>query len=96
MVAQQLLSSPTFHRGVEKVHKAVRKLRHGPDLEDMGGTKIESRYPSMLLHARSRALKMMQEMMVARNSWTIIWKSSRVNFVAGEDPSNDMISPLDA
>ena len=39
----QLLSSPTFHRGVEKVHRSIRRIRRGPDMEDMG-TKIESRY----------------------------------------------------
>ena len=39
----QLLSSPTFHRGVEKVHRSIRRIRRGPDMEDMG-TNIESQY----------------------------------------------------
>lgn len=39
----QLLSSPTFHRGVHAVAKKVRQLRHGKDPEEMGGTNIESR-----------------------------------------------------
>ena len=39
---RKLLASPTFHRGVHKIHKAVRQARHGPDLEEMGGTKIDN------------------------------------------------------
>lgn len=38
----QLLSSPTFHKGVHAVAKKVRHLRHGKDPEEMGGTNIES------------------------------------------------------
>lgn len=37
----RLLRSPAFHRAVQTVHKRVRQLRHGPDLEEMGGTKID-------------------------------------------------------
>lgn len=37
----QLLASPTFHRMVRNVHKKVREIRHGPDIEEMGGTKID-------------------------------------------------------
>lgn len=37
----RLLASPTFHRAVQNVHKQVRQMRHGPDLEEMGGTKID-------------------------------------------------------
>ncbi|KAL9103957.1 MAG: hypothetical protein Q9163_001063 [Psora crenata] len=37
-----LLASPTFHRGVRKVHKAIQQARHGPGLEEMGGTKIDN------------------------------------------------------
>lgn len=38
----QLLASPTFHRMVRGVHKKMREMRHGPEMEDMGGTKIDS------------------------------------------------------
>jgi hypothetical protein len=37
----QLLSSPTFHRGVGKVAKKVNEIRHGTPMEEMGGTKLE-------------------------------------------------------
>lgn len=37
----RLLASPTFHRTVEKVHKRVRQMRHGPDPEEMSGTNLE-------------------------------------------------------
>ena len=37
-----LLASPTFHRGVRKVHKKVHEIRHGKDPADMGGTNIDS------------------------------------------------------
>ena len=40
----QLLASPTFHRGVEKVHKSIRRMQCGPDMEDMGGANIESQH----------------------------------------------------
>ena len=39
---RQLLASPTFHRAVQNVHKRIRHMKHGPDLEEMGGTKIDS------------------------------------------------------
>ncbi|KAI4261263.1 MAG: hypothetical protein L6R42_003530, partial [Xanthoria sp. 1 TBL-2021] len=41
MTPRQLLRSPAFHRMVRGVHKRVREMRHGPDLEEMGGTKID-------------------------------------------------------
>ncbi|KAI9829575.1 MAG: hypothetical protein M1819_006080 [Sarea resinae] len=34
---EYLLSSPTFHRAVQNVHKKVHELRHGKAPEDMGG-----------------------------------------------------------
>lgn len=37
----RLLASPTFHRAVQNVHRKIRHLRQGPDLEEMGGTKID-------------------------------------------------------
>lgn len=37
----QLLSSPTFHRGVAKVAKTVHKIQHGTPMEELGGTKLE-------------------------------------------------------
>lgn len=39
----KLLASPTFHRAVQNVHRKVRHLRHGPDLEEMGPTNIDSK-----------------------------------------------------
>jgi len=42
----RLLSSPTFHRAVQNVHRKVRQIRHGKDPEDMGGTNIEKSGPS--------------------------------------------------
>lgn len=44
MTSGQLLASPTFQRSVERLHKRIRKMRHGPDPEDMGGTNIESEH----------------------------------------------------
>lgn len=38
----RLLSSPTFHRFVQNTHKTMRRMRHGPDMEDMGGTKLDN------------------------------------------------------
>ncbi|KAK4549115.1 hypothetical protein LTR36_007571 [Oleoguttula mirabilis] len=38
---QQLLRTPAFHRGVEKVAKGVHRLRHGTPPEELGGTKID-------------------------------------------------------
>ncbi len=46
LINLQLLSSPTFHRAVRRVHKKVHEIRHGEkfyDPSEMGGTKIESR-----------------------------------------------------
>jgi len=40
-LVQTLLRSPAFHRGVEKVHKNVHRLRHGKLPEDMGGTNVD-------------------------------------------------------
>ncbi|KAL2039562.1 hypothetical protein N7G274_007834 [Stereocaulon virgatum] len=37
----RLLASPAFHRLVQNIHKGIRQMRHGPDLEEMGGTKID-------------------------------------------------------
>ncbi len=50
---QKLLASPTFHRAVQNVHKRVRHLRHGPDLEEMGGTNIDS----MLCRTGTRGIR---------------------------------------
>lgn len=47
----QLLSSPTFHRGVGKVAKTVHRIRHGTPMEEMGGTKLEREQEcALLLH----------------------------------------------
>ncbi|KAK5107425.1 hypothetical protein LTR62_001286 [Meristemomyces frigidus] len=40
-LVQQLLRTPAFHRGVEKVAKTVHRVRHGTPAEEMGGTKID-------------------------------------------------------
>jgi len=40
-LVQTLLRSPTFHRGVQKIHKHVTELRHGKPPEEMGGTAID-------------------------------------------------------
>ena len=45
----QLLSSPTFNRMVRGVHKKVHDMRHGPNLEDMGGTKIDGQWARSIL-----------------------------------------------
>lgn len=37
----QLIRSPAFNRVVRRLHKKVHEMRHGPDLEEMGGTKID-------------------------------------------------------
>ncbi|KAH8661470.1 hypothetical protein BGZ60DRAFT_413256 [Tricladium varicosporioides] len=37
----RLLASPTFHRGVRRVHKKVHEIRHGKDPSEMGGTAID-------------------------------------------------------
>jgi len=37
----RLLSSPSFHRAVGRVHKKVHELRHGKDPAEMGGTNID-------------------------------------------------------
>lgn len=37
----RLLASPTFHRGVRRVHKKVHELQHGKDPAEMGGTNID-------------------------------------------------------
>ena len=51
----QLLASPTFHRGVEKLHKSIRRIRRGPDMEDMGGTNIESQHLYSKRYAQSKS-----------------------------------------
>ncbi|KFY22877.1 hypothetical protein V491_02693 [Pseudogymnoascus sp. VKM F-3775] len=38
---QKLVSSPTFHRGVRRIHKGVHEFRYGKDPAEMGGTKID-------------------------------------------------------
>ncbi|KAG9242362.1 hypothetical protein BJ878DRAFT_175860 [Calycina marina] len=38
----RLLASPSFHRGVRKVHKKVHEMRHGKDPAEMGGTSTNS------------------------------------------------------
>lgn len=40
----RLIRSPTFNRMVRGVHKKVHEMRHGPDLEEMGGTKIDNNH----------------------------------------------------
>lgn len=42
-----LISSPTFNRMVRGVHKKVHEMRHGPSMEETGGTNSE-RGPSLL------------------------------------------------
>ena len=44
----QLLSSPTFHRAVRRVHKKVHEFRHGKDPSEMGGTNIDSWSPPIV------------------------------------------------
>ena len=41
-MVQQLLRTPAFHRAVQKVAKNVHRVRHGPNPEEMGGTKIDN------------------------------------------------------
>lgn len=38
-LVETLLRSPTFHRGVQRVHKHVDELRHGK--APVGGTSLE-------------------------------------------------------
>jgi len=38
---ETLLRSPSFHRGVQKVHKTVHQLQHGKPPEYYGGTHID-------------------------------------------------------
>jgi len=38
---ETLLRSPSFHRGVQKVHKTVHHLQHGKPPEYYGGTHID-------------------------------------------------------
>jgi len=40
-MVQQLLSTPAFHRAVEKVARQVHRMRHGIPPEELGGTKID-------------------------------------------------------
>ncbi|KAI9885227.1 MAG: hypothetical protein M1823_002966 [Watsoniomyces obsoletus] len=37
----RLLASPTFHRGVQLLHKKLREVRHGKDPSEMGGINID-------------------------------------------------------
>lgn len=37
----RLLSSPTFHRVVQHIHKRIRHARHGKDPSEMGGVNID-------------------------------------------------------
>lgn len=46
----RLLASPAFHQVVRNIHKTIRQMRHGPDLEEMGGTKIEKPTKNFLGH----------------------------------------------
>jgi len=46
----RLLSSPTFHRGVEKIAKQVHKIQHGTPMSEMGGTKLDRPGPSFFKH----------------------------------------------
>jgi hypothetical protein len=41
-MVETLLRSPTFHRGVQSVHKQIQKMRHGELPEEMGGTKLDN------------------------------------------------------
>ncbi|KAL4786180.1 hypothetical protein BJX76DRAFT_355411 [Aspergillus varians] len=38
----RLLTSPTFHRMVGRVHGKIQRLRHGTPPEEMGGTNIDN------------------------------------------------------
>jgi len=38
---ETLLRSPTFHKGVQRVHKTVHQLQHGKPPEYHGGSSIE-------------------------------------------------------
>ncbi|QIX00803.1 hypothetical protein AMS68_006320 [Peltaster fructicola] len=38
---QQLMKSPTFHKGVEQVVKTVHRVRHGVPPDELGGTKLD-------------------------------------------------------
>ncbi|TQB67776.1 hypothetical protein MPDQ_004732 [Monascus purpureus] len=38
----KLLSSPTFHRMVGRVHQKVHHLKYGVPPEEMGGTKLDN------------------------------------------------------
>jgi len=40
-MVQQLLRTPAFHRGVEKVARQVHRIRHGMPPEELGGTKLD-------------------------------------------------------
>ena len=46
----QLLRSPSFHRGVQKVHKTVHQLQHGKPPEYYGGTHIDRMLYTMSPH----------------------------------------------
>ncbi|KAJ4518135.1 hypothetical protein HRR76_000248 [Exophiala dermatitidis] len=39
-----LLRSPSFHKGVQKVHKTVHQIQHGKPPEYYGGTHIDSEH----------------------------------------------------
>ncbi|KAK7520042.1 uncharacterized protein IWZ02DRAFT_490145 [Phyllosticta citriasiana] len=41
----RLLRSAAFHRWVHKVYRAVYRLKDGPSVEELGGTKIDRPSP---------------------------------------------------
>ncbi|KAF7510206.1 hypothetical protein GJ744_006902 [Endocarpon pusillum] len=41
LLVLRLLRSPSFHRGVQGIHKTLHRLRHGPPPEELGGTRLD-------------------------------------------------------
>jgi hypothetical protein len=39
----QLLRNPSFHRGVQGIHKQIHRLKHGKPPEELGGTELDGR-----------------------------------------------------
>lgn len=37
-----LIRSPTFHRGVQGIHKRIHRWKHGTPPEELGGTNIDT------------------------------------------------------
>ncbi|OQU95899.1 hypothetical protein CLAIMM_02059 [Cladophialophora immunda] len=40
-LVEMLLRSPSFHRGVQRVHKKVHEIQHGKPPEYYGGTHLD-------------------------------------------------------